>query len=245
MLYNVGQFGAIVCGLEQAVGEFIITMDDDLQHPPEEVPKLIEAIHNNPDMVCVMGLYETKRHSWFRNLGSHLFGFILKRTYGKQSTVRTSSFRIMRRELAEAITRYRTARPLLGAMTVRLTRNMMNVTVAHHARSRGSSGYSLRRLIGCTLDAIIYKSTAPLRFFSIFGFCTAAAAFLVGLIVFIKWMFGEIGVAGYTSLVLTTAFFSGTILLGIGVVGEYIARIISEVSGPARYQIRRATRRPE
>jgi len=240
MLYNVGQFGAIVCGLEQALGEFIITMDDDLQHPPEELPKLINAIHEHPDMVCVMGLYETKRHSWFRNLGSHLFGFILNRTYGKQSTVRTSSFRIMRRELAEAITRYRTARPLLGSMTIQLTRKIMNVPVAHHPRPHGRSGYSLLRLVRCTLDAIIYKSTLPLRFFSFFGFCTAAVAFLLGFIVFVEWMFGRILVAGYASIVLTIAFFSGTILMGIGVVGEYIARVISEVSGPPRYQVRRA-----
>lgn len=240
MLYNVGQFITIVCGLEHAKGELILTMDDDLQHPPEELPKLIEALREQLDIVCVMGIYETKRHSWLRNVGSRLYSFILQRFYGKQGTIKTTSFRIMRRELAEAITRYRSARPLLGSMTVQLTQRIKNIQVAHHPRSRGRSGYRLRQLIGRTLDAVVYKSTVPLRFFSVFGFCTAVLAFVLGIIVFVRWLLGDIGVAGYASLILTIAFFSGTILMGIGIVGEYIARIIGEISGPARYQIRRA-----
>jgi polyisoprenyl-phosphate glycosyltransferase len=239
MLYNVGQFVAIVCGLEHARGAFILTMDDDLQHPPEELPKLIEAIRDDPDVVCVTGVYETKRHSWLRNAGSELYSLILKQLYGKPEAIKTSSFRIMRRELAEAITRYRSARPLLGSMTVELTRRIKNVPVAHHPRARGRSGYRVRQLMGRTLDAVIYKSTAPLRAFSILGFGTAMVAFLVGVFVFVQWLLGDIGVPGYTSLILTIAFFSGTILMGIGIVGEYIARIIGELSGPARYHIRR------
>lgn len=241
MLYNVGQFIAIICGLEHAKGDLILTMDDDLQHPPEELPKLIKAIYEHHDMVCVMGLYETKQHSWSRNAGSGLFRFILRLFYGKHDAIKTSSFRIMRREFAEAITRYRTARPLLGSMTVQLTRKMMNVPVAHHRRSQGRSGYHWTRLISHTLDAVIYKSTAPLRIFSVFGFSTATLAFFIGLTVIVRWLSGDIRTPGYTSLILTIAFFSGTILMGIGVVGEYIARIISEVSGPAPYQIRRVT----
>ena len=240
MLYNVGQFVSIVCGLEHAQGELIVTMDDDLQHPPEEIPKLIGAIREHPEVVCVAGLYETKRHSWIRNAGSRLYASILRRCYGKNEAVRTTSFRIMRRELADAITRYRSTRPLLGSMTVQLTRQIKNVPVAHHPRARGRSGYGIAQLIGRTMDAVIYRSTAPLRFFSVLGFCTSALAFLTGLTVFVRWMLGEIGVAGYTSLILTIAFFSGTILMGIGIVGEYVARIIGEISGPARYQIRRA-----
>ena len=240
MLYNVGQFIAIVCGLEHAQGELIVTMDDDLQHPPEEIPKLISAIREHPEVVCVAGLYETKRHSWLRNTGSRLYASILRRCYGKDEAIKTTSFRVMRRELADAITRYRSTRPLLGSMTVQLTRHIKNVPVAHHPRARGRSGYGLRQLIGRTMDAVIYKSTAPLRFFSVLGFCTSALAFFIGVTVLVRWMLGEIGVAGYTSLILTIAFFSGTILMGIGIVGEYVARIIGEISGPARYQIRRA-----
>jgi hypothetical protein len=124
-------------------------------------------------------------------------------------------------------------------MTVQLTSRIRNIPVAHHPRTQGHSGYRIRQLVGRTLDAVIYKSTAPLRFFSIFGFITAALAFLIGLVVFVRWMAGAVGVPGFTSLILTIAFFSGTILMGIGILGEYIARIINEVSGPARYHIRR------
>ena len=239
MLYNVGQFVAIMCGLEQARGELIITMDDDLQHPPEELPKLIQALREEPGLVCVAGLYDSKQHSWLRNAGSRLYAFILARLYGKDAAIKTTSFRIMRRELAEAITRYRSARPLLGSMTVQLTNRIRNIPVAHHPRPQGRSGYRIRQLVGRTLDAVIYKSTAPLRFFSVFGFVTAAIAFLIGLVVFLRWTAGAVVVPGFTSLILTIAFFSGTILMGIGILGEYMARIINEVSGPARYHIRR------
>lgn len=241
LLYNVGQFAATVCGLEQARGELLVTMDDDLQHPPEEIPKLITAIQQHPDILCVMGQHETKRHSPLRNAGSALYKRILDAVYGKSPALQMSSFRIMRRELAEALIRYRTARPLLGSMTVRLTRRMMNVPVVHHPRSHGRSGYTWPRLIGHVLDAVIYKSTLPLRVFSVLGFLTASLAFLIGVTVFLRWLAGEIATPGYTSLILTIAFFSGTILLGIGIVGEYVARIISEVSGPPRYEIRRIT----
>lgn len=244
LLYNVGQFNAIICGLERARGEFIITMDDDLQHPPEEIPKLIRTLNDHPGADCVMGRYEIKRHSPFRNAGSRLFRFILKRFYGKRGDITTSSFRIMRHELAEAIVRYRTARPVLGAITAQLTRRMINVPVAHHPRVRGRSGYGIGGLMGRTLDAIISKSTAPLRFFSCMGLCTAMFAFVLGLVVLIKWLHGGIRVAGYTSLILAVVFFSGMILLGMGIVGEYISRVLSEVSGQARYQIRQATRSP-
>ncbi|HBO44796.1 MAG TPA: glycosyltransferase, partial [Planctomycetaceae bacterium] len=221
MLFNVGQFRAILCGFEQARGDYVITMDDDLQHPPEELPKLVRAMRENPDILCVFGAYEGKRHSWWRNLGSRVVGWIMQKAYNKPPGIRTTSFRIMRRELVETLVRYRTSRPLLGPLIVQITRNVMTVPVDHHPRPHGKSGYSLLRLVTHTFDGIIHASTAPLKLFSLIGFLAAGLAFALAIWLFGRWMVGGITVAGYTSTMLVITFFSGLILAGVGVVGEY------------------------
>ena len=241
MLFNVGQFRALICGFEQARGEVVITMDDDLQHPPEELPKLVRAMQNDPEMLCVFGAYNGKKHSWWRNLGSRFFGWIMRKAYGKPPGIKTTSFRIIRRELVDVLLKYRTSRPLLGPLIVQTTRNVMTVPVEHHPRPHGKSGYTLRRLVGHTFDSIIHASTVPLKFFSLVGFLASGAAFLLIIWLLARWFVGGITVAGYTSTMLVITFFSGLILAGIGVVGEYVARIIAEVTGPPRYAIRRTT----
>lgn len=239
MLYNVGQFKALLCGFEQARGEFVLTMDDDLQHPPEELPKLIDAMLANPEMLCVIGKYGVKQHSALRNLGSRGLAWFISKAYKKPPEITTTSFRIMRRELAETLAQYRTTRPLLGPMIVQLTRRVMNVTVEHHPRQQGKSGYSIWKLAARTLDGVIYASTAPLRFFTIIGLTATTAAFAMALFMLSRWTIGGIGVPGYTSLILTITFFSGIILMGIGILGEYIGRVVAEVSGPPKHRIRR------
>jgi glycosyltransferase involved in cell wall biosynthesis len=242
MLYNVGQFRATLCGIENTTGEYVITMDDDFQHPPAELPKLIRAAAENPEMLCIMGEYDTKRHSLIRNLGSKLVAYVASKAYNKPPGITTTSFRIIRRELCQVLINYRTSRPLLGPLIVQITRKVMNVPVEHRSRPQGRSGYRVDRLVSSTLDSIIYASTAPLRFFSAIGFMTSVLAMLIGAIYFLRWTFGGISVAGYTSLILSTTFFSGMILAAIGLVGEYVARVIAEQTGPPRYMIRDTTR---
>lgn len=238
LLYNVGQFRAVLCGFEHALGEFIITLDDDLQHPPEEIPKLVREMKENPELLCVMGKYEGKKHSFLRNLGSEFVAWIMQKAYNKPKGIKTTSFRILKRSLAETLVHYRTNRPLLGPLIVQTTRKVANVLVEHHPRPHGRSGYGIGRLISATFDSIIHASTVPLRAFASFGFCVAALAFLLAFVYFVRWCLGQIHSPGFTSLILTVSFFSGMILMGIGVLGEYIARIIAEVTGPPKYQIR-------
>ncbi len=239
LVYNVGQFRALLCGMQHARGEFVMTMDDDFQHPPEELPKLIEALAAAPELLCVMGDYKTRGQSPLRRLGSAMFSRILDRAYGKPEKVRTTSFRIMRRSLVEAVLAYRTARPQLGPLIVSITHQVANVPVRHEPRQAGQSNYSLYSLVRNTIDSVIYASTAPLRFLSTFGLLCSGAAFLIGAGYLVRWAAGGIGVAGYTSQILLIIFFGGMTLLGLGVLGEYVARIIGEVTGPERYQVAR------
>lgn len=239
LVYNVGQFRALMCGMQQAQGQLILTMDDDFQHPPEELPKLITALADQPDLLCVMGDYQTRGQSPVRRLGSAMFSRILNRAYGKPSNLRTTSFRIMRLPLVEAILAYRTAKPQLGPLIVSITRQVANIPVRHEPRKAGSSNYNLFSLMRNTIDSVVYASTAPLRFLSTFGLLCAGAAFMIGLGYLVRWAAGGIGVPGFTSQILLIIFFGGMTLLGLGVLGEYVARIIGEVTGPERFQINR------
>jgi len=239
LLYNVGQFRASLCGMEQIHGgDYVITMDDDLQHPPEEIPKLIRAMEEHPQMQCIIGAYGSKRHSLFRNLGSRLVGLLFQSIYGKPKGLQTTSFHIMRRQLAQAITAHRTVKPVLGALILQSTRQLMNVEVEHHPRPYGKSGYRLARLVSHTLDNVFNSSTAPLRAISLLGFGIAAVSFVLGIVYFVRWWLGLIGEPGFTTIVVLIAFGGGVVLSSIGLLGEYIARVITEVTGPPRYIIR-------
>ena len=134
LVYNVGQFRALLCGMQHARADLVLTMDDDFQHPPAELPKLITALADQPDLLCVMGDYKTRGQSPLRRLGSALFSRILDRAYGKPKNVRTTSFRIMRRPLVEAVLAFRTARPQLGPLIVTLNQQVANVPVRHDPR---------------------------------------------------------------------------------------------------------------
>lgn len=239
LLYNVGQFRALLCGMEQARGDVVVTLDDDFQHPPGEIPVLLDALAADPDLLGVIGKYEQRQHAVWRRFGSWMFGGILDRAYGKPKGIVTTSFRALRRPLVEAVLAYRTAKPQLGPLIVSITDRIRNVDVRHDDRRRGGSNYNLFSLLRTIADSVVHASTAPLRFISTFGLVCAFASVAAGIFYFVRWLTGGIGMPGFTTQILLTIFFGGMMLLGIGVVGEYVGRIIAEVSGPERWQVAR------
>lgn len=190
LLYNVGQFRATLCGLEHALGTFIITMDDDLQNPPEEIPKLVQAMKENPSMDCIMGKYARKHHSPLRNAGSRFLDKLMNRLYGKPPNITTSSFRIMTSSFVNTLIHYRIASPQLGPLIVTLSKKIANVTVQHEVRKFGLSGYGFSRCVKETLISIVNASIAPLRMFSLLGFATAGIAFLIAIFHLFRWVMG-------------------------------------------------------
>jgi glycosyltransferase involved in cell wall biosynthesis len=244
LLFNTGQFRATLCGLEQAAGELIVVMDDDLQHPPEEIPKLIDAIRRHPELDCVMGAYAAKHHNLVRNLGSRLWAYVTARIYGLPTHVKRSSFRIMRREIARAICLHRTVRPVLGPLIFRTTARVGNVRVNHHPRRRGQSGYGVAQLARIVLDNVFSASTLPLRMVSVLGLGSAAGSVLWGGYNVAKYFLGSIKVPGFVTLVLLITFFGGMTLFAVGLLGEYLIRVIDEVRRPPRYLIRHSVGKP-
>ena len=238
LAFNVGQFTATFCGMEQAKGDYIITMDDDLQNPPEEIPKLIEMINKNSHYECVDGIPEDKKHNVFRNAGSWAIRVLYEKLWAKDRSIKMSSFRIFTGELKDRLLMFETRSPVTSGLILKLTDKVGNVTVKHEERKYGKSNYNLVKLIGATFDNIVNFSTFPLQIVARIGIITSMISFMIAVFYSIQYIRGVITQPGYFSIIVTISFFSGLILLSIGVLGEYIMRIIKEVNHIPKYIIK-------
>lgn len=238
LMSNVGQLRALMCAFDKVRGKYVITMDDDLQNPPEEIPKLIEAMNKNLDLDCVMGVPKEKRHKCYRNLGTLLISWINRKVFDKPKGLRTSNFRIFKRHLNDALIQFKTRTPVITPLILKSTRRIGNIVVEHYERKHGTSGYSLARLIKRTLDNVLNFSTFPLKLVSGIGFLASMLSLCLTVFYMIRYFLGIIKVPGWITLVLVLTFFSGLILFSIGLVGEYLIRIIDEVNHSPRYIIK-------
>jgi dolichol-phosphate mannosyltransferase/undecaprenyl-phosphate 4-deoxy-4-formamido-L-arabinose transferase len=239
LLGNVGQFRSTLCGFEAARGQVVVTIDDDLQNPPEEIPKLLDALDAGAGLEVVIGSYERKQHSWFRNLGTRLHAAVNARLYGKPKDLELTSFRALRRPVVDALLQHRTVKPIIGPLILQSTRRIANVPVAHEQRPSGSSGWRLGRLVGTVVDNVVNTSTAPLRLVSLTGLLIAAGSAVLGVYYLVRSLAGNITVPGFTTLAIMVVFFGGSTLATIGLLGEYVVRIVTEVTGAPRYVVRR------
>jgi polyisoprenyl-phosphate glycosyltransferase len=239
LMYNIGQHRALMCGLARAKGRFVVTMDDDLQHPPEEIHKLIDRLANDPGLDAVFGSYDIKRHSFIRNVGSQFIRFINKIIFRKPPGLEMSAFRCLRRELVDALVLNRTHYPVIGPLLLKNTRRIVNVKVRHESRSCGSSTYNAVRLLRTLLDNILNFSSLPLQIISMIGVGVAVLSFLLNLGFVIEYIVKGSSVPGWTSLFLAMNFYAGLVLLAIGVIGEYLIRILGESKDEPLYIVRR------
>jgi len=242
LMFNSGQFKALLCGLELSRGSYVVTMDDDLQHPPEEIYKLYHKIKENDQLDAVIGRYLKKKHSFFRNLGS----LFMQKLSGSQRTgIKMTSFRCLSRNVVEIILMHKTTSPFIGSIIRKSTRRIANVDVEHHARAQGKSNYSLKKLAVTGIDRIFHYTSVPLKLVSISGIVISIGSFAAALYYLLAYFMGHIALPGWTTLVLLINFYAGLIILSIGIIGEYLIRILGEVSGSPRYFIRNIYRRQD
>ncbi|GAB6165760.1 glycosyltransferase family 2 protein [Thermostilla marina] len=233
---NFGQHFALLTGLAAAKGEFVVTMDDDLQHPPEEIVSLYEALTAHPEWDVVFGAYTQKRHSFLRNVGSSIVNVITRQVFHVPPNISLTSFRIMRRWLAETLCAMPTRTPRLNHMILAATTAIGSVEVRHDPG--GKSRYSTRRLISNALDTILGHTALPLQLVSLLGFCTSLFSFALGLYYLAKYFISGIRVPGWTTQTLLMLFFFGLLFFSLGIVGEYLIRILRQVQSPPRAAVR-------
>ena len=239
LMRNFGQHAALLAGIRKATGDVIVTMDDDLQHDPNDVPKLLSALTSEYDLIY--GVSSKEEHSLVRNAASQTYKWIAERLLGMQDARNITAFRAFRRELASGF--YQTEDPFapLDVLLSWTTTKVGTQEVEMREREDGVSGYSVRKLFSHAINAVTGYSTKPLRIVTVLGLVTfgISGLFLIGLV--IKYLSGDISVAGYPSLAIMIALFSGTQLLSLGVMGEYLGRLHIRSMGKPRYVIRDET----
>ena len=217
---NSGQQAATYCGLLEAHGEWVVTIDDDLQPHPREIRRLWDHVQSNPADV-IYGVHATSPHALMRRLGRRLFRTLLRRV--APHFPGSSSFRLIRSEIVRSIPRHLGPWVLIDAVLAWQTSDMSSVSV-DAGGERGRSGYTLSALVAVACALLFTYSTIPLRLMTGVGLLSAIVSFGLGVYFLIQklTMGAQIG---FSALIVTTTFSSGVILLSLGILGEYISRI--------------------
>jgi len=237
LMRNFGQHNALLCGFHFVSGDYIITMDDDLQNPPEEIPKLIhEIIDKKYDVV--IGALDLKQDNLFKKFGSFFIRFLNSRIFNKPKELKLSSFRIMTRALTDELKILKTPYPYIPGMLLSLTSHVGNATVQHDKRKYGRSNYGLGKLVKLAFNLVINYTSLPLRVLTFSGLTIAIFSFCLGIYYILNKLLVNSIVPGWTSVVVLLSFFNGILLAVLSIMGEYLARIIGEVSNKQQFVIR-------
>ncbi|WP_460878318.1 glycosyltransferase family 2 protein [Rhodanobacter koreensis] len=239
---NFGQHAATICGIAHARGEWIVTMDDDLEHPPESVPALLAA--GGDDYPLVYGVFAKRTHAAYRNLSSELMRRMLKRAFPDLNED-YCSFRAIHAPLAKQLDRFGLNRPYIDGMLSWLTSSTRSVSVPHEQRQHGESTYTMRKLLSHAANIFVTFSYLPLRIATFGGAALASLSFLYLLYVIYGRLSGSITDPGYASLMSVVLFACGIQLLILGVVGEYVGRLMGATFRRPVYVVDRETSSPK
>jgi polyisoprenyl-phosphate glycosyltransferase len=237
LMRNYGQHNAIMCGFHRARGRLVVTLDDDLQNPPEEIPRLCAALERQ-GLDLVYGQPHDRQHAGWRNAGSWLINRFYRFVF--RVPVSLTSFRVMRRELVQCTLGYNLNFTFIDGLLAWNTQRIGAIDVAHHPRRQGRSGYSLVRLIALALNLFTNFSLWPLRLISFCGLGSAGLGFLAAAYFLICYLLGTITVPGYASLIVAMLLLGGVQLLALGVMGEYLGRLHLNVNHKPQFVERQA-----
>ena len=232
---NYGQHNALLCGIRAAKFEYTLTMDDDLQHPPEEIHKLLTAMQNGYDVVY--GIPNKMVHSSWRNFFSKYVKLILARLMGIARVRDISSFRLFRTDLREAFMDFNSPNVIVDALLSWSTTNFGTAIVQESPRPLGESNYTFLKLVKMSLLILTGFSTVPLRFASLVGF--SFTLFGIFILIYVIVRFLNVGsIPGFPFLASIITIFCGTQLFALGIFGEYLAHIFEHSTARPPYVIK-------
>jgi len=236
LMRNVGQHNALLCGIRAAKYEIIATIDDDLQNPPAEIPRLLEKLDEGFDVIY--GVPEHEQHGLFRNLASQITKLVLQNAMGAEIARNVSAFRVFRTTGREAFQHYRGPFVSIDVLLTWGTTRFGALRVRHEPRREGASGYTLRTLISHALNMMTGFSVLPLQIASIIGFTFAFLGLLTLAYVTGRYVFQGTPVPGFPFLASIIAIFSGAQLFALGIMGEYLARMHFRMMDRPAYTVR-------
>jgi undecaprenyl-phosphate 4-deoxy-4-formamido-L-arabinose transferase len=233
---NYGQHNALMAGIRQANFDILVTMDDDLQHPPEEIPALLEALEDG-EVDLVYGVPYEEEHGFFRSLASRSVKAGMSVVLGVRHARIISSFRAFRTRLHDGFERLSGPYASLDISLSWVTTRVGAVTVQMSERRNGKSNYTVLLLVRHAINMVLGCSATPLRMASYVGSLTGFVGLFLGGVVIWHFIVGNTTVAGFTTIASMVCFFSSVQLISIGIVGEYIGRIHGVGMGRPPYVI--------
>lgn len=232
---NSGQHNAVMAGLNYAEGDVLIAMDDDMQTHPSQLPVLFAEFEKGFDVVY--GYYKNKKHDGFRNFGSWMNHTAVRLLIGKPKDMKTSSFWIIRKFVRDYVIQYKNQYTHLQGLFLRTTRNISCVPIEHFEREVGTSGYTFKKLVHL-FSNILGFSVIPLRASIYVGGFFSAVGFIAAIVILIRKLIVPSMAVGWPSMMVSICFFSGLILLFLGLIGEYIGRMFLEMGNNPQFVVR-------
>jgi glycosyltransferase involved in cell wall biosynthesis len=238
LMRNYGQHNALLAGIRQARYEVVVTMDDDLQNPPEEVPKLLAKLDEGFDVVY--GTPQAEQHGFLRNLASQMTKLALQSAMGVETARSVSAFRAFRTQIRDAFADYRSPFVSIDVLLTWGTSRFVAVPVQHNPRKAGTSHYTIRKLMTHALNMITGFSVVPLQLASFVGF--GFTLFGLGVLAYVigRYLIQGGSVPGFPFLASVIAIFSGAQLFALGIMGEYLARMHVRTMEQPTYTIRQS-----
>lgn len=233
---NFGQQQAMLAGFSFVSGDLVVYLDDDGESPVGEFDKFVAKIDEGYDMVWAK--YPDQKRGFFNHIGAHINNIMLKYIFGKPKELSFGNMWVAKKFLIEEALKCPNPKPYLGGVYLTITSNMANVTCKQGKRLSGKSNYSFRKLIGVWLNGFTAFSIAPLRAASIIGFFTALAGFAFMTYLIVQKISHPEIVLGYSSIMSTLLFIGGMVMIMIGMLGEYIGRIYSNVNNVPQYVVK-------
>lgn len=241
MMRNYGQHNALLCGIRAARFDKLVTLDDDLQNPPEEIPKLLAKLAEGDGYDVVYGKPQAMQHGLWRNLASQVTKMALQNAMGSNTARNISAFRAIRTSLRDAWVDYKSPFVSIEVLLTWATTRFTYTEVKHEPRTVGQSNYTLRKLITHAMNMATGFSTFPLQLASMIGFAFTLFGIALLLFVVIRYLMHGTAVAGFAFLASSIAVFSGAQLFALGIIGEYLARIHFRTMERPPYAVRETT----
>ena len=232
---NFGQDNAIMAGLRIVKGDYVVIMDDDLQHSPSDIFKLYYKCLEGFD-VCYADFSKKKQNLW-KNVGSWLNGKLSEKLLSKPAEVYLSPFKIIKKEVIDEVINFKGPYPYLDASILTVTSNLAQIKIEHNKRFGGIGNYNLLKSVSVFLKHATSYSVYPLRIASFIGVSASLFSFIIAGYYLAEYFFKGENVEGWISLMIMLIFFGGLILMSLGLIGEYIGRIFLSINSKPQYTI--------
>jgi len=233
---NSGQDNAIMAGIEECDGEYIIIMDDDLQHSPYDILKLVEGCENGADISY--GKFTSLKAPFWKKIGSWFNGKVAEVILNKPKNLYLSPFKAVKGDIIKEVLNYQGIYPYVDGILLSVTNYVTEISVEHHSRYQGSSGYNITKSLKVWVKLLTGFSVIPLRFATVIGIFTAFCGFVLGLYYYYRYLVADIQIEGWTTLVLVILFLGGTTLISLGAIGEYVGRIYLNTNSKTSYSVK-------